>query len=233
MSVAITVLRNNQPTGPFTREQVAQKLATQEASLDDLAFVEGLNAWTPLRDVLAQVDGNPPAVVVTAPAHSYAVTMQPPSHLQYGTFWERFFAYLIDSLILSALFAIVAVPFFILVGILAPLLQSTSNNGDDTASTVIGMLTIFIFMPVLLAASWLYFALLESSAAQGTYGKRMLGLKVADMEGKRVSFARASGRFLSKIISGFLPFAIGYIMEAFTERKQALHDMIASTIVVK
>ncbi|HEX5422129.1 MAG TPA: RDD family protein, partial [Candidatus Acidoferrales bacterium] len=68
---------------------------------------------------------------------------------------------------------------------------------------------------------------------QGTPGKLALGLFVTDMEGKRVTFARASGRFFAKIITGLIPLFIGYIMAGFTAKKQALHDMIASCLVLR
>lgn len=60
-----------------------------------------------------------------------------------------------------------------------------------------------------------------------------LGLIVTDMQGRRVTFARASGRFFAKIITNLIPLWIGYIMAGFTEKKQALHDMIASCLVLK
>jgi uncharacterized RDD family membrane protein YckC len=59
-----------------------------------------------------------------------------------------------------------------------------------------------------------------------------LGLKVTDTEGRQISFARASGRHFAKILSGMI-LLIGYIMAGFTERKQALHDVIAGTLVVR
>nr|HEV7953244.1 RDD family protein [Candidatus Acidoferrales bacterium] len=64
-------------------------------------------------------------------------------------------------------------------------------------------------------------------------GKAMLNLKVTDANGNRLSFGHASGRFFSKIVTGLVPFGIGYIMAGFTAKKQALHDFIASTVVIK
>ena len=78
---------------------------------------------------------------------------------------------------------------------------------------------------------WLYFALQESSPRQATLGKRALGIIVTDLHGERLTFARATGRFFAKYFSSIL-FGIGYIIAAFTARKQALHDLIASTLVV-
>jgi len=81
-------------------------------------------------------------------------------------------------------------------------------------------------------AFWIYEAAMESSSRQATLGKMAMGLKVTDEQGRRISFARATGRYFSKIISGMILF-IGYIMAGFTARKQALHDMIAGTLVMR
>ncbi len=83
-----------------------------------------------------------------------------------------------------------------------------------------------------IAIFWLYFALMESSKFQGTIGKIVLGIIVTDIDGNRISFARATGRYFGKILSGLILF-IGYIMAGFTEKKQALHDMMAGTLVWK
>jgi uncharacterized RDD family membrane protein YckC len=86
----------------------------------------------------------------------------------------------------------------------------------------------FIFFTI----QTLYFALMESSNYQATIGKMVLGLKVTDVNDGKLDFIKALVRNLSKIISGMI-LLIGYIMAGFTEKKQALHDMIAGTLVVK
>jgi uncharacterized RDD family membrane protein YckC len=78
---------------------------------------------------------------------------------------------------------------------------------------------------------WLYEAFMLSSEWQATVGKRAMSIVVTGLDGGRISFARASARHFAKYISGFL-LCIGFIMVAFTEKKQALHDMIAETFVV-
>jgi hypothetical protein len=80
-------------------------------------------------------------------------------------------------------------------------------------------------------AMWLYFALMESSPRMATLGKMAVGLVVTDADGQRIGFGRASARFFGKILSG-LVFAIGFLMAGFTARKQGLHDMLASTLVL-
>jgi uncharacterized RDD family membrane protein YckC len=92
----------------------------------------------------------------------------------------------------------------------------------------------------MIGTSWLigmaiqvfYFTLMESSKAQGTVGKMALGIKVTDINGAKLDFGKAFVRSLSRIVSGMI-LLIGYIMAAFTEKKQALHDIIAGTVVVK
>lgn len=91
---------------------------------------------------------------------------------------------------------------------------------------------LYIIIPIAIGVQWLYEALLTSSTWQATVGKRAFNLKVTDEGGNRISFERATGRFFAKFISNFTV-GIGYIMAAFTARKQALHDMIAGTLVMK
>ncbi|MDZ4816688.1 MAG: RDD family protein [Verrucomicrobiota bacterium] len=77
-----------------------------------------------------------------------------------------------------------------------------------------------------------YFAYLESSAAQSTFGKRLFGLKVINLEGARISFPRAIGRFFARVIS-LLTFGIGLFIAPLTASKQALHDLLTKTRVTK
>jgi uncharacterized RDD family membrane protein YckC len=80
--------------------------------------------------------------------------------------------------------------------------------------------------------SWPYFALLESSSWQGTVGKRLLGLRVADLNGGRIDFGRANIRHLSKLLA--YPIWFGSLFTiAYTFPKQALHDLVARTVVLR
>ncbi|NEP44244.1 MAG: protein kinase, partial [Okeania sp. SIO2H7] len=90
--------------------------------------------------------------------------------------------------------------------------------------------TTFVFLTTIL--KWFYFARLESWQGQATFGKRLMGVIVTDLNGNRISFGRAHGRYLSKYLS-LITLLIGFIMAAFTKKKQALHDKIVETIVVK
>ena len=83
-----------------------------------------------------------------------------------------------------------------------------------------------------LLTGWLYSALLESSDMRATLGKKIVGLKVVNLSGGKLSFGQATGRHFGKIVSGII-LGIGYLMQPFTERKQALHDMMAGALVIK
>jgi uncharacterized RDD family membrane protein YckC len=156
---------------------------------------------------------------------------------EFAGFWLRFVAYVIDGLISFFAFGIVVALIigFIGIGTLREQFQQMDRGADPSNPAFPAMLfvTIFTFVAFAIVASWLYFAGMESSAHQGTLGKMALGLVVTDMEGRPISFARASGRFFSRLITRLIPLAIGYIMAGFTEKKQALHDMIASCLVLR
>ncbi|HEY7405079.1 MAG TPA: RDD family protein [Candidatus Angelobacter sp.] len=162
---------------------------------------------------------------------------QPPAYASaasspYGGFWIRFLAYVIDRIIVSA----VAAPFYFILVFprLMPIIQDAQRSGEPPDPAMIAAIfsTAFTFGLIALAGVWLYDALLTSSSWQGSVGKKLLRLKVTDEAGNRISFARATGRFFGKILSGMIMY-IGFIMAGFTDRKRALHDMIAGTLVMK
>lgn len=141
----------------------------------------------------------------------------------YSGFWKRFGALIIDSILLS-----------IVVGACAAIIAGTLGVAmifsSDYALTY-GVLLAAVGYAFSFMLNWLYFTLMESSSQQATLGKIVLGMAVIDEFGGRISFARANARYWSKILSTMFLW-IGYIMAAFTEKKQALHDLIATTFVV-
>jgi uncharacterized RDD family membrane protein YckC len=144
----------------------------------------------------------------------------------------RFLAYIIDAVLLGIVNFIILIPFLGLVGLTAA--AGAKNNLEDAGGgLVVAMIsTYFMSLAAIIVASWLYYALMESSAKQATLGKLALSLRVTDMSGNRLSFGRASGRYFGKIISGLI-MCIGYMMAGFTQQKQALHDIMAGTLVVR
>jgi uncharacterized RDD family membrane protein YckC len=169
-----------------------------------------------------------------APAYPSPVVPQTVGGVGYAGFWLRFVAYLIDSVVSCIAFVILLIPLFVLTGAGAALSRISSGEDiSDDAAAFLGLGFLFGFFGIIMLVSWLYFALSESSSWQATVGKKILNLKVTDMTGQPITFARASGRFFGKIITGMIPLGIGYILAGFTEKKQAVHDMIASCLVLR
>ena len=147
----------------------------------------------------------------------------------YGGFWIRFVAFVIDAVVVG----IACAPFVMLMvpGMLAGVMRSGSRGPDPEA--IMNLMFAGLRLQIVTQAiKWIYEAWLTSSDRQATVGKMAVGLKVTDLDGRRISFARATGRHFAKILSGMI-LLIGFIMAAFTERKQGLHDMLAGTLVVK
>lgn len=160
---------------------------------------------------------------------SYAGTIPVTLRVLYAGFWLRFLASLIDGLVLAP---VVIVFVLILFAIAGGTLHMTRPEKGDPAVIVAIFFFYFLFYILMIVGNWLYFAMCECSSWQATLGKKALNIQVTDLDGRRISFGRASGRFFGKILSGMI-LNIGYIMAGFTEKKQALHDMIAGCLVLR
>lgn len=168
---------------------------------------------------------NQNAIVET---HAEATTAPPRTaakpRVAYAGFWLRAIAYIIDNILLGVVAGIF---------ILGPLMRRAGiSTTDPWALYKNTSRQAFAIDMLMIMVQWLYWALLESSVWQATLGKKMLGLYVTDLKGKRITFARASGRYFGKILST-LTIGIGYLMAGFTPKKQALHDMVAQCLVLK
>ncbi len=155
--------------------------------------------------------------------------------VEYAGFWLRFLAWLIDNVVLGLGVALILIPLIFLTGLGGFI--GEFHLKEDMNDAGIFMLVGFVFLlaTASLVLTWLYHALMESSEWQATLGKKALGLVVTDMAGHRVSFGRATGRHFGKIVTNLVSFGIGlgYLMAAFTEKKQALHDMLAGCLVLR
>lgn len=151
----------------------------------------------------ANVDGITHCAACSAPlALSRAALDAQDSAPLFAGFWRRVAAYLVDSLILF----IPAVVFTYLVP---------------------GLLEFFAQVVI-----WIvYKTALEGGEKQATLGKRALGIKVTGRDGGRISYGRAAGRAVGLYVSA-LTLMVGLVMAGLTKRKQALHDMMSSTLVV-
>ena len=235
----IWIGRNGERHGPYKEEDVRAWLRSGQVSGSDLAWREGLADWQPLSVLFPDVTRDAPP----AADNSYSAPSTPMQHLpqtttaaleDYAGFWKRVAAYILDAIVLW---------------IPQKLIDTVTGAGaakDAMNESIRGaagdMQAIHAAQMHYLAAAWpsmllglvvgiLYFALFESSAWQATVGKLALGIRVTDMEGRRISFGRALGRYLAKILS-FIILFVGVIMVAFTQRKQGLHDIMCGTLVL-
>jgi uncharacterized RDD family membrane protein YckC len=154
----------------------------------------------------------------------------------YAGFWLRVAAAIIDGLIIS----IPTAPFiFMLMFPMFAHLQTPETLQNPTAIMQVILPKFFLLMVIIAVLSWLYWAYLESSSWQATCGKKILGLYVTDLNGNRCTFGKTSARFAAgRLISavpsiGGLYFLVDCICVAFTERKQAIHDMISACLVMR
>ncbi len=147
----------------------------------------------------------------------------------YAGFWRRAVALMIDSFIVSIPCTVV---YAVIMGALA-LRLGARNTPAAEADVAFAMIGSLMLMQVLVAAIfWLYFALMESGKSQATLGKKIMGIKVVGADGGRISFARATGRTFGKYLS-YMILNFGYYMAGYTKKRQALHDLMADTFVVR
>jgi uncharacterized RDD family membrane protein YckC len=206
---------------------------------EGVAFCNACGQPVPSASVVPPIPPVSPAPPQTPVSSQYAPGYVPPVQaawqtsarppVAYAGFWLRLVAFIIDAIVLHFVFTIVTLPFIASMGIRGIMRGHMPMSPEELIPLMRQLFHIFLIRTVL---NWLYYALLESSAWQATLGKKALGLEVTDMQGTRISFGRATGRFFAKIISALILW-IGFIMAGFTEEKQALHDMIAGTLVIR
>ena len=232
----IWIGRNGERHGPYKEDDVRQWLRSGQVSREDLAWYEGLADWQPLSVLF-------PDAVTSAPptsAPAAAAARMPPAQIvsaaleDYAGFWKRVAAYILDAIILY-------IPSMLIQKMMggdaaeAAMKQAElASPGDPQAMlAAFGQFysTMLPAMLIITVITWLYFAFCESSAWQATVGKLALGIRVTDMQGRRISFPRALGRYPAKYLSALI-FLIGFLMVAWTQRKQGLHDLIAGTLVL-
>ncbi len=216
--------------------------------MDDLVWTDGMDEWTPVSEVEDLCPSPPPlpqeessstskgsfssstSKGINSQSHS-RTTGQPTSGRgaaetsaastensdPYAGFGRRSIAYAIDGLILFV--------FFFAIGALIITTSSGTQRSGNPRALEGGLRIVGFFL------TWMYFALNESSRKQATWGKQLMGLKVTDLSGHKIGFWKATGRHFGKILSGMI-LLIGFIMAAFTEKKQALHDKMAGCLVV-
>ena len=189
-------------------------------------------AAAPLRSPMVSATAVVPvgSGVATIPAYAgYAVVPR----VEYAGFWLRLLALIIDNVVIGVAFVLILIPLFFLTGLGGFIGQFHPDEDMNDGGILMLIGLVFLVATASLILTWLYHALMESSEWQATLGKKVLGLVVTDMAGQRVSFGRSTGRHFGKMLTNLVPLFIGYIMAGFTDKKQALHDMLAGCLVLR
>ncbi|XLQ20111.1 MAG: RDD family protein [Candidatus Moraniibacteriota bacterium] len=132
------------------------------------------------------------------------------NNIKYAGFWIRFLAFFIDSIIVGAVVG--------LVNIIA--ISLLSNNGSNIFLQIISFLLVLTY----------YIAM--TNQYQATLGKMAVGIKVCSINslGKAELNSILIRETISRLTATFL--TILYLVVAFKENKQGLHDMVAKTVVI-
>ncbi|SDD67579.1 RDD family protein [Aquimonas voraii] len=246
-----------QQQGPVSAAVLVGHVRQGRLLRDSLVWREGWSDWQPLSaasaelglDALAAPEPPPaptamPASAAAAPTASPAAAANSPyapgaarldvevawansGDVVYAGFLRRWAALFLDAFLVGLVAQILAA---VAGGIFALSLFGGLDERDGPFDP--GMVAFyFVFYLIYFLAAGLYYSLMESSSLQATVGKLALGIKVTDLEGRRLSFAHALGRWFSAALS-YLTLWIGFFMAGLTERKRALHDFVAGTLVV-
>jgi uncharacterized RDD family membrane protein YckC len=174
-----------------------------------------------------------------SPATSPAESSATDSPEQYAGFWLRVPAAIIDLIILAIPLAMAVSYLSVAMGSWQAFLNLHPGQSPQEIVAAFGRPYLFTILCFFIVIGWLYFALFESSAWQGTLGKKFIGLRVTDLGGNRVTFGRASGRFFAGRCLAHVPFigslyiTVDCICAGLTSRKQALHDMFSGCLVLR
>lgn len=245
-----------QRQGPLAADEMARRFHDGRLRLDTLVWREGLDEWQPLRDFTIELElhrappenhyapahaapaaaalevavaADSPYAAPAAPLRSDETFLHAGGEVVQAGFWKRAAGYCVDAFVVSIAAQIVQT--VLVVGFMGMNMASFTANPESMFTSAGGILLVLSIYLLPLLLFLIYYAAFHASARQATLGKLAVGIKVVRGDGRRISLARSVARFFASILSGLL-FCIGYLMAAFTERKQALHDMICDTLVV-
>lgn len=222
--------------GPVSEKDLRALARQGNFSREDYVYSACFGDWVQARSVYGLFDGlsdDAPEVEYVAPPPQ-VVLKRRPRVLKYAGIWVRLAAFFVDAFLVIIPGCLISwtLQVLALFAVSAPSPVSVGSSAQPQGEPLIAILALFALPPVVfVVGTWLYCALMESSRWQATLGKTALGLLVADVDGHRITFGRATVRYFASILSGFT-LGIGFVMAAFTSRRQGLHDLLTGTIVV-
>jgi len=217
--------------GPVDAETLLARYAGSDIHLQTLVWREGLAGWQPLSSVaeelgLAVETAPAPLAEVIPGADASPATVPPapagPADVVYAGFWRRFAANVIDGFILGVLTLPISLPILLAAGV---------ADGAGKAGPFLGLAMQLGLQVFSLVATVTWFSCFHASRLMASPGKLAVGIKVVRADGSRLGWGRSIGRAFAFYL-GILTLYIGYLIAAFTSRKQALHDLVCDTLVV-
>jgi len=206
--------------GPVSAKRLRGLARSGQLRPSDLVLQEGKSEWVPARRVRGLFEVSPVGrrqprrLAGQTPVRRTRRRYAP--DVPYAGFWQRVAAACLDMIVVSV--GALVIGFVVALPLQAALRLSVEG------------LTLWTQLVGCIGAIG-YFAGMESSGTQGTLGKMAVGIRVTDLDGNQLSFGRSLGRYFAKYLSG-LVLGFGFMMPAFTRKKQCLHDMVAGCLVL-
>ena len=214
----------NERKGPIAEDELLRLAQSGAINAETLVWHAGMPDWKPFREA---GPGAPPPLTHFAPALPYAAAAQVP---RYAGFWIRYWAFVIDFIILSAVQGVLFVGLF--GGTIVNIIGEAMRGDPDPISLVSQALPVALLArlgSVVLTGAYYTFCWVNYGA---TPGKRAFGLKVVDQAGAQITWGQAIGRYAGTLLSAAI-LGIGFFMAAFDEQKRSLHDRLAGTRVIR
>jgi len=171
---------------------------------------------------LQEIEGEPAQSESTYPSTQSDISHDL-STARKGGFCLRFIAITIDSIIINVLS-----PILIFLGIIAMGLDSSGWETLDEEDLYKLLILLYLFKTIIAIAYCTYF---HGSTGQ-TIGKIICRLKVVRVNGESLGYRKAFLRWIGYVISSFV-FCLGFLWATWDKNKQAWHDKIAGTYVIK
>jgi len=168
------------------------------------------------------------AAAATLPAAGFAGAL-PESGVVYAGFWRRCGAMILDGVLLN----VVTFPMGMMAMIPMTSRMEAMRDSDFSPEQFASFMGLYFMIAGCgLLIAWLYSALMLASKRQATVGMMAIGLIATDVQGRPLSFARATGRYFATLVTS-CTLGIGYLVMLFNQRRQTVHDLIAGTVIVR
>jgi uncharacterized RDD family membrane protein YckC len=214
-----------QQAGPISEDELATLAGSGKLQADTLVWREGMASWLPYSQAKPGGSLNAPPVISGGPGVAIETPAVGVASMEYGGFWIRFAAKMLDGLIQD----IILVPFVLL---FSPRISLIGRGGPPTPPEIATLVAAGVAVGLGAFVVVICYNTFFLGKFGATPGKMVCGLKVITAEGAPISYARALGRVAAEFLSRMFC-DVGYIIAAFDSQKRSLHDHIANTRVIK